>query len=100
MAGQAKRGAFATHPMDAAIRAELARHFIGLTIAHEIGHGLGLRHSASGVMKPDADMDDMLALRQSRLRFASREAVRMREQIDEQRKSSESTSRSEREFRR
>ena len=62
-----------------------AGHLIGLTIAHEIGHGLGLRHSAHGVMKADAAVDDILALRRSRLGFTAGEAARMREQVDAQR---------------
>jgi hypothetical protein len=53
-------------------------HVVGLTIAHEIGHVLGLRHRSSGPMKARPDSSDISALRASRLRFARAEVRTMR----------------------
>lgn len=46
-------------------------HLVGLTIAHEVGHSLGLNHSASGPMKPLPTPEDLIALRRSMLHFPS-----------------------------
>ena len=46
-------------------------HLVGLTIAHEVGHSLGLKHSASGPMKAQPVLDDLIAMRRSILRFPS-----------------------------
>jgi hypothetical protein len=54
-------------------------HLGGLTIAHEVGHILGLPHAQSGVMKEAPGIDDVLKLRALRLSFAPSEARRMRE---------------------
>jgi len=53
-------------------------HLIGLTIAHEVGHALGLPHSRSGVMKARPSIDDVIALRAGLLAFTAREAAQMR----------------------
>jgi hypothetical protein len=50
-------------------------------MAHEVGHALGLRHAASGVMKARFAIDDLVALRVSRLTFAPGEGARMRQAI-------------------
>jgi hypothetical protein len=42
---------------------------VGLTIAHEVGHSLGLGHSASGPMRAQAAPEDFIALQRSMLRF-------------------------------
>jgi hypothetical protein len=44
-------------------------HVVGLTIAHEVGHSLGLGHSASGPMRAQSGPQDFIALRRSMLRF-------------------------------
>jgi hypothetical protein len=44
-------------------------HVVGLTIAHEIGHSLGLGHSGVGPMKARPDPEDIIAMREGRLRF-------------------------------
>ena len=53
-------------------------HLVGAAIAHEVGHALGLRHGARGVMKGRLTLDDALALRTSRLVFTSSESASMR----------------------
>lgn len=53
-------------------------HLVGLTIAHEVGHGLGLSHSRSGVMKARPSLNEIVALRASNLVFRDAEAARMR----------------------
>lgn len=44
-------------------------HLVGLAIAHEVGHALGLPHGPSGVMKARLVTEDLLALGESRLVF-------------------------------
>ena len=53
-------------------------HLIGLTIAHEVGHGLGLKHASAGVMKARPSLNEVIALRTSTLVFRENEAARMR----------------------
>jgi hypothetical protein len=53
-------------------------HVMGLAVAHEVGHVLGLRHSTTGVMKARIDIDDLLALRKSRLSFSPPQAASLR----------------------
>jgi hypothetical protein len=54
-------------------------HLAGLAIAHEIGHILGLPHAPSGVMMARPEMDEVLKLRASELRFLPPDAMRMRQ---------------------
>jgi len=44
-------------------------HLVGLTIAHEVGHSLGLSHTSSGPMKAQPDPEDLIAMRSARLHF-------------------------------
>ncbi len=53
-------------------------HLIGLTVAHEVGHALGLPHARSGVMKARPSVEDVIDLRQSQLGFRPSEAATMR----------------------
>jgi hypothetical protein len=53
-------------------------HLVGLTVAHEVGHGLGLAHASSGVMKARPSLPELLALRSATLSFRESEAARMR----------------------
>jgi hypothetical protein len=51
---------------------------LGYVIAHEIGHLRGLRHSASGIMKPRFERRDMLEAASGRLHFASEDSRALR----------------------
>jgi hypothetical protein len=55
-----------------------AGHLVGLTMAHEVGHVLGLVHAGAGVMKARPNVGEIVALQTSQLRFAAAEAMRMR----------------------
>ena len=44
-------------------------HVAGLAIAHEVGHSVGLVHSASGPMRAEPGPEELIALRKSKLRF-------------------------------
>ena len=54
---------------------------LGLTLAHEVGHALGLPHGSSGIMKARPGVEDILKLKASRLAFLEPEGMRMREAI-------------------
>ena len=47
-------------------------------MAHEIGHLLGIRHAASGLMRASLEADDIIAFRRGKLRFSPAEARGMR----------------------
>ncbi len=52
---------------------------LGLTVAHEVGHVLGLAHGAVGVMQARFDMNAFLDLCTSRLAFMPHEQLQMRQ---------------------
>ena len=56
-------------------------HLVGLTIAHEVGHALGLPHDLSGPMKAELVPDDIIALRSARLRFEPGEGDTMQRAV-------------------
>src|SRR5262249_40655711 len=53
-------------------------HLVGMTIAHEVGHVLGIRHSSVGVMQARLSSNDVVALRRARLTFTPQQGVTMR----------------------
>jgi len=53
-------------------------HLLGLTLAHEVGHSLGLPHTPLGVMAARPSAREIVELRASRLAFDVRESSRMR----------------------
>ena len=71
-----KQLATRSHPMLA-----MGRHddIVGASLAHEIGHVLGLPHAPFGLMRARLESDDILALRQGRLVFSDRESATMRQ---------------------
>ena len=52
-------------------------HLVGLTIVHEVGHTLGLRHSVSGIMRSQLDVAEVVAARNEMLVFRPPERERM-----------------------
>jgi hypothetical protein len=64
-------------------RLVMPRHddLVGAVIAHEIAHILGVAHTASGVMRPELDADDIIALRTGRLAFRRQDAARLRQAL-------------------
>ncbi len=51
---------------------------VGLTLAHEVGHWLGLPHARSGVMKARHALEEVSALVSQRLAFESQQASQLR----------------------
>ena len=56
-------------------------HLVGVIIAHEVGHTLGLHHTSKGVMKERLSADDIIAARRSRLVFQPDQQERMRQAL-------------------
>jgi hypothetical protein len=61
----------------------MPRHddLVGAVIAHEVAHILGVAHAPSGVMRPELDASDIIALRTGHLSFRRQDAVRLREAL-------------------
>lgn len=61
--------------------AETARRYalLGLVMAHETGHYLGLKHAGEGVMRSEFRPMDVEAAALSRLQFSREEAVKLRD---------------------
>ena len=53
-------------------------HLVGLTIAHEAGHWLGLSHARSGVMTARPGLDEVEALAARRLAFDAAQGAKLR----------------------
>ena len=51
---------------------------VGLTLAHEVGHWLGLPHAPSGVMKARPALEEVTALASQRLAFEQQQGSRLR----------------------
>ena len=51
---------------------------VGLTLAHEVGHWLGLPHAPSGVMKARPALEEVTALVAQQLAFAGAQGSRLR----------------------
>jgi hypothetical protein len=66
---------YGTHPSLA-----MPRHvdLVGVVIAHEIAHLLGIGHASSGVMRRGLHGDELIALRSGTLAFKPQEAARLR----------------------
>ena len=59
----------------------LTGDLVGLTIAHEVGHVLGLPHSASGPMKAQFNPADVVRARTSAFRFSKTAGATMRARL-------------------
>lgn len=57
-------------------------HLVGFTIAHEVGHLLGLHHASVGLMRAQLTPEDIVALRTSGLAFLAEECQRMRHTLN------------------
>jgi hypothetical protein len=58
----------------------MPRHddLVGVVIAHEIAHLLGVGHASAGVMRSSLQREDLLALRAGTLAFQQHEVMRLR----------------------
>jgi hypothetical protein len=56
-------------------------HLVGLTLAHEVGHWLGLTHAPSGVMKARPALEEVAALASQRLAFEPQQGSRLRQAL-------------------
>lgn len=56
-------------------------HLVGLTLAHEVGHWLGLSHAAAGVMKARPGVEEVSAMASQRLTFEARQGSQLRQAL-------------------
>ena len=71
----ARMSTYRSHPLLAGGQSD---DVVGVVVAHEIGHLLGLGHASKGVMRTRLDAEDIIAFRSGRLRFTAIESAHLR----------------------